>query len=299
MMLHWLLTPESEWWQREMNHPQLFWTLSSHWPDAHCPGLWLVRMECEESRWPWLRHGVISKTPRVCVSPAARTSWLEKVNIPACPDSSWQLMTGLVDGCNVACWCSLNIFSTIRECHVLRRVVTWLSRCVTDTGQKCDRNGDKCGTIMTHRDVCGNAEMRSQAWFMRETAETISSQQSHSKEQDNSGGLNITCHLYVWSCIISLMLPFSVFTLTTGNSRGARCVVLPGLAGDDIWAVAWTDKTSPASQSRSRSLAVWQQTSVFISISNPWTVQGQKDGPRQPMRNIFSFWSLNETSPTN
>ena len=138
-VLHWLLTPESEWWQREMNHPQLFWTLSSHWPQAHCPGLWLVRMECAESVWPWLRPGVISKTPRVCVSPTARTSWREKVNIPACPDSSWQdLLMAVMLPAGVH-WTFSPQTPGMSRFETSRHVTVTLRHRHRDTGQKCDR----------------------------------------------------------------------------------------------------------------------------------------------------------------
>ena len=85
-----------------------------------------------------------------------------------------------------------------RDCHAASQL-SWHG----SPGHACQQNCDKCGTIMTHRDVCGNAEMRREAWFMRETAETISSQQSHSREKNNRGGrylsLILFCHRNVWS----------------------------------------------------------------------------------------------------
>ena len=66
---------------------------------------------------------------------------------------------------------------------------------------------------------------------MRETAETISSQQSHSKEKDNSSGLNLSS-----LCLILYhFIDVAIFRVYFDNRKlpGCEmwCVVLPGLAG--------------------------------------------------------------------
>ena len=73
---------------------------------------------------------------------------------------------------------------------------------------------------------------------MRETAETISSHQSHSREKDNGGGLNMSSLRLILYHFIDVAIFLVYFDNRKLPGCEMSCVVLPGLAGDDICPLA-------------------------------------------------------------
>ena len=154
-------------------------------------------MECEESRWPWLRHGVISKTPlHIHHSPHFLTGKGKYSRM------SWRLITRLVDVAVICKCCLLFVVhwtfspkSGMSRFVMSRHVTVTLRHSYRDTGHlvtdvsKIVTNTGQSWRIEMYV-VIQNQEMRSEAWFMRETAETISSQNRRTTE------VVVTCHSF-------------------------------------------------------------------------------------------------------